>query len=43
MSFNVVCPVTLEVIKQAVNAGELDTRIEQVSGALRAGFAKNKK
>ena len=34
---------TLEVIKTAVNAGELDTQIEQVSGALRAGFAKKKK
>lgn len=33
---------TLEVIKQAVQAGELDTQIEQVSGALRAGFAKKK-
>jgi len=34
---------TLEVIKQAVQAGELDTQIEQASGALRAGFAKKKK
>lgn len=34
---------TMEVIKQAVNAGELDTQIEQASGALRAGFAKKKK
>ena len=33
---------TLEVIKDAVQAGELDTQIEQVSGALRAGFAKKK-
>lgn len=33
---------TLEIIKQAVQAGELDTQIEQVSGALRAGFAKKK-
>jgi hypothetical protein len=33
---------TLEVIKQAVNAGELDTQIEQASGSLRAGFAKKK-
>jgi hypothetical protein len=33
---------TLEVIRQAVQAGELDTQIEQVSGALRAGFAKKK-
>lgn len=34
---------TLEVIKQAVHAGELDAQIEQASGALRAGFAKKKK
>jgi len=34
---------TLGVIKDAVNAGELDTQMEQVSGALRAGFAKKKK
>lgn len=34
---------TLEVIKDAVHAGELDAQIEQVSGALRAGFAKKKK
>ena len=33
---------TLEIIKQAVQAGELDTQIDQVSGALRAGFAKKK-
>ncbi len=33
---------TLEVIKEAVHAGELDAQIEQVSGALRAGFAKKK-
>jgi hypothetical protein len=33
---------TLEIIKQAVHAGELDTQIEQASGALRAGFAKKK-
>ena len=33
---------TLEIIKQAVQAGELDTQIEQASGALRAGFAKKK-
>ncbi len=33
---------TLEVIKQAVQAGELDAQIEQVSGTLRAGFAKKK-
>ena len=34
---------TLGVIKDAVNAGELDTQMEQVSGALRAGFSKKKK
>jgi hypothetical protein len=34
---------TLEVIKEAVRAGELDAQIEQASGALRAGFAKKKK
>lgn len=34
---------TLEVVKDAVQAGELDTQIEQASGALRAGFAKKKK
>ena len=34
---------TLEVIKDAVQAGELDAQIEQASGALRAGFAKKKK
>jgi hypothetical protein len=33
---------TLEIIKQAVQAGELDTQIEQASGALRAGFSKKK-
>jgi hypothetical protein len=33
---------TLELIKQAVQAGELDAQIEQASGALRAGFAKKK-
>ena len=33
---------TLGVIKDAVNAGELDTQMEQVSGALRAGFGKKK-
>ncbi len=33
---------TLEIIKEAVSAGELDAQIEQVSGALRAGFAKKK-
>ena len=34
---------TLGVIKDAVQAGELDAQIEQASGALRAGFAKKKK
>ena len=34
---------TLGVIKDAVNTGELDTQMEQVSGALRAGFGKKKK
>ena len=34
---------TLGVIKDAVNAGELDTQMEQVSGAVRAGFGKKKK
>lgn len=33
---------TLEVIKAAVSAGELDAQIEQASGSLRAGFAKKK-
>lgn len=33
---------TLELIQQAVHGGELDAQIEQVSGALRAGFAKKK-
>ena len=32
----------LEAVKEAVQAGELDTQIEQVSGSLRAGFAKKK-
>ena len=32
----------LEAVKEAVQAGELDTQIEQASGALRAGFAKKK-
>ncbi len=32
----------LEAVKEAVVAGELDTHIEQASGALRAGFAKKK-
>jgi hypothetical protein len=32
----------LETIKEAVQAGELDAQIEQVSGSLRAGFAKKK-
>ena len=30
----------LEIIKGAIEAGELDTQIEQVSGAVRAGFGK---
>lgn len=30
----------LEIIKGAVEAGELDTQIEQASGAVRAGFGK---
>jgi len=34
--------VTLELLKGAVHAGELDAQIEQASGALRAGFAKKK-
>tara|TARA_R110001599_G_scaffold168323_2_gene358171 strand:- start:321 stop:764 length:444 start_codon:yes stop_codon:yes gene_type:complete len=33
---------TLEVIKGAVHAGELDSQIEQASGSLRAGFTKKK-
>ena len=32
----------LEAVKEAVQAGELDVQIEQVSGSLRAGFAKKK-
>ena len=31
---------TLEIIKSAVEAGELDSQIEQASGAVRAGFGK---
>ena len=31
---------TLEMIKMAVEAGELDAQIEQAAGALKAGFAK---
>ena len=31
---------TLELIKKAAEAGELDTQIEAVSGALKAGFKK---
>ncbi len=34
---------TLELIKNAVKAGELDTQIELTCGALRAGFSKKKK
>ncbi len=30
----------LEIVKAAVEAGELDTQIEQASGAVRAGFGK---
>ena len=33
---------TLEIVKEAALAGELDVQIEQASGALRAGFAKKK-
>ena len=33
---------TLEVIKQAAHAGELDAQIEQASSSLRAGFGKKK-
>ena len=32
----------LEAVKEAVAAGDLDSQIEQASGALRAGFAKKK-
>lgn len=31
---------TLEVLRSAVDAGELDARIEAVSGQVKAGFAK---
>ena len=31
---------TFEVLRQAVNAGELDTQIEAVAGAVKAGFKK---
>ena len=31
---------TLELVKSAVEGGELDTQIESVSGALREGFIK---
>jgi len=31
---------TLELVKSAVDAGELDTQIEAVSGAVRAGFRR---
>jgi hypothetical protein len=34
---------TLEAVRDAVVAGELDAAIEQASGALRAGFGKKKK
>lgn len=33
---------TLEVVKQAVDQGELDREIEAASGALRANFGKSK-
>jgi hypothetical protein len=33
---------TLEVVKQAAHAGELDAQIEQASSSLRAGFGKKK-
>ena len=33
---------TLEIIKQAAQAGELDTQIDQASSSLRAGFGKKK-
>ena len=32
----------LEAVKDAVHAGELDSQIEQASGALREGFTKKK-
>lgn len=35
--------VTLETLKAAVLAGELDTQIETVSGALRSGFTTTKR
>ena len=31
---------TLEIIKGAVEAGDLDAQIEQASGAVRAGFGR---
>jgi len=31
---------TLELVKKAIEAGELDSQIEQVSGALRSNFKK---
>jgi hypothetical protein len=31
---------TLEVLREAVDAGELDARIEAVSGLVKAGFEK---
>ena len=33
---------TLELVKLAVQAGELDTQLEQVGGALREGFKRKK-
>lgn len=31
---------TLEILKQAVESGELDTQIEAVAGAVKSGFRK---
>ena len=31
---------TLELVKEAIEVGELDSQIEQVSGALRSNFKK---
>ena len=31
---------TLEILKQAVESGELDAQIEAVGGAMKAGFKK---
>ena len=35
--------ITLEVLRSAVDAGELDARIEAVSGLVKAGLGKNEK